>query len=262
MRLWFYDFSSIDERKDYANISLKNLNRLVSQYNNKKQVCILGTGPSFKKAINSFPTDDGVIITCNSSIYEDPLWRNENIILCFADPVYHFGISEEAKRFKREVINKFTKKNFFIICPIECFPILKNVWKIDEKFLIGLKTNSNSDYKDFDGNNIAMKKTSNVLTEFMLPVASMISKTMYLGGFDGRDENELSFWKYSDSTNQDVGAHESIHKSFFADRDMSKYYLSHIKILERQIISLEKRGFNIINLTKSNMDFLNLRNGN
>ena len=38
-----------------------------------------------------------------------------------------------------------------------------------------------------------MKKTSNVLTEFMLPVASMISKTMYLGGFDGRDENELSF---------------------------------------------------------------------
>jgi len=35
----------------------------------------------------------------------------------------------------------------------------------------------------------------------------------------------------------------------------------HIKIFEKQITSLEKSGFNFINLTKSNIDFLNLRNG-
>ena len=50
---------------------------------------------------------------------------------------------------------------------IECFPILKKCMKNRRKIFNGLKTNSNSDYKDFDGNNIAMK-TSNVLTEFML----------------------------------------------------------------------------------------------
>ena len=260
MRLWFYDFSSINERNDYKNTSLSNLRRLISQYK-KSEICILGTGPSFNKAIESFPNNDEVIITCNSSIYEDFLWKNENIILCFADPVYHFGTSEEALKFKKEVINKFSKKNFFIICPIECFPILKYVWKIDERFIIGLETNLTSTYKDSDGKYIAMKKTSNVLTEFMLPVATMLGKNIYLGGFDGRDKDELNFWKYSTSTNQDIDSHKETHTSFFKDRDMSKYYSKHIKIFEKQITSLEKKGFNFINLTKSNIEFLNLRNG-
>ena len=260
MRLWFYDFSSISERNDYKNTSLSNLRKLISQYKNSK-ICILGTGPSFNKAIESFPNNNEVIITCNSSIYDDSLWKDENIFLCFADPVYHFGTSEEALKFKKEVINKFSKKNFFIICPIECFPILKYEWKIDERFIIGLETNSSSTYKDSGGKYIAMKKTSNVLTEFMLPVATMLGKNIYLGGFDGRDKDELNFWKYSNSTNQDIDSHKLTHTSFFKDIDMSKYYSKHIKIFEKQIISLEKRGFNFINLTKSNIDFLNSRNG-
>ena len=77
MRLWFYDFSSINERNDYKKTSLSNLRRLISQYK-KSEICILGTGPSFNKAIKSFPNNDEVIITCNSSIYEDLLWKNEN----------------------------------------------------------------------------------------------------------------------------------------------------------------------------------------
>tara|TARA_B100001093_G_scaffold511743_1_gene580305 strand:+ start:23206 stop:24312 length:1107 start_codon:yes stop_codon:yes gene_type:complete len=260
MRLWFYDFSSINERNYYKRTSLSNLKRLITQYK-KREICILGTGPSFNKAIESFPNNDEVIITCNSSIYEDFLWKNENTVLCFADPVYHFGTSEEALKFKKEVINKFSKKSFFIICPIECVPILKYAWKIDERFIIGLETNSSSTYKDSDGKYIAMKKTSNVLTEFMLPVATMLGKNIYLGGFDGRDKDEKNFWKYSTSTNQDIDSHKVTHTSFFEDRDMRKYYSKHIKIFEKQITSLEKRGFNFINLTKSNIEFLNLRNG-
>ena len=65
-----------------------------------------------------------------------------------------------------------------------------------------------------------MKKTSNVLTEFMLPVATMLGKNIYLGGFDGRDKDELNFWKYSTSTNQDIDSHKVTHTSFFEDRDI------------------------------------------
>ena len=63
MRLWFYDFSSENDRKKYNNISLKNLNELVSSIDTEK-ISLLGTGPSFQKALKVFKTNN-YIITCN-----------------------------------------------------------------------------------------------------------------------------------------------------------------------------------------------------
>ena len=53
MRLWYFDFSSKDERIKYDSISKRNLDRLVSEFNNEK-ICILGTGPSFDSALKIF----------------------------------------------------------------------------------------------------------------------------------------------------------------------------------------------------------------
>lgn len=258
MRLWFYDFSSENDREGYKNISFKNLNKLVSLINTDK-ICLLGTGPSFQKAVNVFKTNN-YIITCNSAIYENDLWEEKKNILCFADPVYHFGKSTEALRFKSEVIKKFNNSKFFIVCPIECFPILKHSWGIDENFIIGLSRDKKSKYKNINNEFIYIKKTSNILTEFMLPLATMISKNIYLGGFDGREVNEENFWKYSKTTDQNIEQHQSQHPSFFQDRDMEKYYVSHLAILEKQINELEKKGFMIKNITNSNIKFLNTRN--
>ena len=258
MRFWYFDFSSIEERVEYNSISKRNLDRLVSEFNNEK-ICVLGTGPSFESALNIFQIEDNNIITCNSAIYQNNLWNEKKHILCFADPVYHFGKSEEALRFKSEVIKKFNNIKFFIICPIECFPILRDSWGIDEKFIIGLSRNSKSQYKNIDNKFIDIKKTSNILTEFMLPLSSMLSKNIILGGFDGRDEDEKNFWKYSETTNQNVEEHQIQHPSFFQDRDIKKYYYSHLSILEKQISDLEKKGFIIKNVTNSNIQFLNER---
>jgi|TARA_B100000902_G_scaffold270789_1_gene256667 hypothetical protein len=258
MRLWYFDFSSKEERTVYDSISTRNLDRLVSKFNNEK-ICILGTGPSFESALKIFQENDNNIITCNSAIYQNNLWDEKKHILCFADPVYHFGKSEEASRFKSEVIKKFNNKKFFIVCPIECFPILRDSWGIDENFIIGLSRNSESQYRNIDNEFIDIKKTSNILTEYMLPLSSMLSKSIFLGGFDGREKNEKNFWKYSKTTNQDIYEHQIQHPSFFKDRDMKKYYYSHLSILEKQIDDLEKKGFIIKNVTSSNIQFLNDR---
>ena len=258
MRLWYFDFSSKDERINYSSISKRNLDRLVSEFNNEK-ICILGTGPSFDSALKIFRANDNNIITCNSAIYENNLWNDKKHILCFADPVYHFGKSDEALRFKSEVIKKFNNIKFFIVCPIECFPILRDSWGIDEKYIIGLSRDSESLYRNIDNEFIDIKKTSNILTEYMLPLSSMLSKNIFLGGFDGRENDEKNFWKYSDTTNQEINDHQIQHPSFFKDRDMKKYYFSHLSILEKQIKDLEKKGFIIRNVTNSNIQFLNDR---
>ena len=199
------------------------------------------------------------IITCNSAIYDDELWINDNVSLCFADPVFHFGQSQEAVRFKKEVIKKFHHKPFYIIVPIECFQILKTNWGIDENYIIGLKKGFHESYKGQFGESINMKRSSNVLTEFMIPISRMLSKNILLGGFDGREKQETNFWKYDKEVNQDLSQHIQTHSSFFKDRDMLKYYEKHINILEKQIKNLEKKGYLFKNLTRSNIDFLNER---
>ena len=245
-RMYYFDFCSVSERNKYKMLSIENF------YSLKKSlletpVALLGTGPSFTEAKKVFVENKYNIISCNSSIYDDELWHGDCKILCFADPVFHFGTSKEANRFKNAVINRFENKKFYIVCPIFAVPILINNWGIDCKFVIGIDSlNSNG-----NNNILTSKNTSNVLTEFMLPLGSLIGKEIYFGGFDGRDKEEKEFWQYSHKTHQTLDEHRIQHPSFFSDRSMSKYYKQHINILEKQINDLEKQNYKIINITKS-----------
>ena len=133
------------------------------------------------------------------------------------------------------------------MCPIFALPILIHNWGIDYKFVIGINSLGSND----NNNILTSKNTSNVLTEFMLPLGSLIGKEIYFGGFDGRDNEEKEFWQYSDKTYQTLDEHRTQHPSFFNDRSIPKYYKQHLNILENQINDLEKQGYKIINITKS-----------
>lgn len=258
MRLWYCDFTSGKDKVLYKEISEINLARLIST-NINKPIAVLGTGPSYNSAKDYFIKKEIKIITCNSAVYDSDLWKINNVSLCFADPVFHFGQSEEAMKFKNEVIKKFNEKPFYIILPIEGFPIVKNNWGIDEGYLIGLQKGSQTQLNGQFGETIKLKRTSNILTEFMIPLSTMTSKNIFLGGFDGRETQEKNFWQYANNTNQDLDPHVESHPSFFNDRDMLKYYENHIKILENQISGLEKKGYVFNNITESNIEFLNKR---
>ena len=93
----------------------------------------------------------------------------------------------------------------------------------------------------------------------MFPISAMISKKIYLGGFDGRDLNEKNFWKYSETTFQTLDEHKENHPSFFNDRNINKYYKRHVSNLSRQINDLEKEGYQIYNVTNTNIGILNER---
>ena len=188
LRFQYYDFSNLVERDNYINLSIENFKTLKNLTSNKI-IGILGTGPSYDIARDYYKENNLEIVACNSSIYDDELWNSECKIFCFADPVFHFGTSSEAYRFKDTVIKRFKENKFYIICPIAAFPILSNDWKIDSSYIIGLQPST----KNFNigvNTDLSSPNTSNVLTEFMFPISAMISKKIYLGGFDGRDLNE------------------------------------------------------------------------
>tara|TARA_B100001121_G_scaffold310615_1_gene343187 strand:- start:1813 stop:2925 length:1113 start_codon:yes stop_codon:yes gene_type:complete len=257
LRFQYYDFSSSVERDNYINLSVENFKRLKNLTHNKI-IGILGTGPSYEIARDYFKENNLEIVSCNSSIYDDELWNTGCKIFCFADPVFHFGTSSEAYRFKEMVIRRFNENKFYIICPIAAFPILSNDWKIDTNFIIGLQPLSKN-FNIGENTELFSPNTSNVLTEFMFPVAALVSKKIYLGGFDGRDLNEKNFWKYSEKTVQTLDEHKENHPSFFNDRNINKYYKRHVSNLSKQINDLEKEDYQIYNVTKSNIDILNER---
>ena len=256
-RLHYYDFSTLEERERYTKISKNNFQEL-KKTRDYERIALLGTGPSFEEARDYFQVNNLEVVACNSAIYDKELWNGGCKVFCFADPVFHFGNSKEAKRFKNQVIKRFQNENFFIICPIVAFPILVNNWKIDERYIIGFQP-SNSNLKLGDEENLLAPNSSNILTELMIPAASILSKEIYLGGFDGREKSEKNFWQYSNKTHQTLDEHRENHPSFFNDRNIKKYYKRHIDILNDQIINLEKIGYQFHSVTKSNIDILNRR---
>lgn len=257
-RLLFYDLSTETKKQEYYSLSHKNFQTFYENFTSSN-IAILGTGPSFDEGKKNFIDRSVNTFTCNSAIYDDDIWSTNQFILCFADPVFHFGLSLEAKRFRDEVINKFNKYKFYIVVPIEAFPLLINEWKIDKNYLIGLiPKNGKVKYPLLDLE-LVTKRTSNIMTEFMLPVASKISKNIELAGFDGRKKYEKNFWQYSEKTFQPLDEHKLDHPSFFNDRNIDKYYREHLKILRKQINLLEDNSYIVLNKTPSNIIFLQER---
>ena len=260
-RLYYHDFLSEEERHYLKKISITNLNKIKSKLFTVKnsQILVLGTGPSFREGKNYAIENNLNLITCNSSIYDNEIWEMMNPILCFADPVFHFGNSSEAKKFKNEVISKFKTKKFFIVCPINAMPILINIWGLDKNFIVGLNYEKHNMSEVLIDEKLSVKRSSNVLTEFMLPIASVLSKQILLAGFDGRTTKEENFWQYSKETHQPLDEHKIEHPSFFSDRNIQAYYKEHLRTLKSQLVKLERNGYVFKNLTFSNIDFLNDR---
>lgn len=180
-------------------------------------------------------------------------------LLVFADPVFHFSPCEYAAMFRDDALKVVQKYKCFVMVPDFTVPLMLAHYPELQEYLIGMHTKN-----DFNIPNLEkyyVKGSSNILTLYMIPVASSISQNIFIIGADGRKPDENYFWKHSSSAQYSnlMQTAFDTHPSFFRDRVYTDYYDRHCKFLDKLLQYGESKGKKYISLTPSYIPALEKR---
>ncbi len=215
---------------------------------------IFGTGPNLE-SVNDHNFSDGVAIACNSMVRNKKLMdRLTPPIIVMADPIFHAGPSSYAAEFRKYLVKALDDYNSYLVVPQRDYHIYRAY--LPERFHNRI---SGIPYKSQNNPNLDLSKefyvtsTANIMTLFLIPLASTLFKEVGMAGFDGRPMNENEyFWKHDEASQftNHLDKIKEAHPAFF-DINYDDYYNEHCKILERWLQQADcgKNKYN--NLTQS-----------
>jgi FkbM family methyltransferase len=238
--------------------SKRRFSDLASKFNNKP-CYIFGTGPSLSFA-DDHDFSDGVSIACNSMVGNIKLLdRIQPSLLVVGDPIFHAGCSSYAGRFREHLCEALDRYIVQLIVPMRDYRIYRsNLPKRYSKSLIGIPF-INKKRPNFDLlSRFHVRTTSNILTLFLIPIATTFCDEIRILGCDGRliKKNEY-FWSHHKPSQfyDKMSAAKEAHPSFFAI-DYNDYYLEHSETLKKYLDAAERIGKEFINLTPSHIPAL------
>jgi glycosyltransferase involved in cell wall biosynthesis len=229
-----------------------------------KESWVLATGPSVDK-YKAHEFGDSLVIACNSTIMDDELMLKCNPkILVFADPIFHFGVSEYAGKFRAIVKKRLDTTDITIVIPFKYYALLLSIFPEYEGRIIGVPFSKDIDFNVNVLKSFIVKTTSNILTLLLLPVASTFSKVVNLLGCDGRsfDEDDY-FWGHGSTVqiNDKMQNIQEVHPGFFKI-DYNEYYYEHCCVLESLLAFGENKGISYAHKSDSFIPALRDRNTN
>ncbi len=240
-------------QEKYQEQTRKNFDRFYKKNILKKISFCFTTGPSFSE-YESFSFPNNILkIVCNSTIKNDKFIKHINGVdlLVFADPVFHFGASNYAEAFRKDAIKAVEKYDCFVGIPSICVPLMTHYYPQIKHRLIGFEFKDTFNFPT--QKSISVKATSNILTLFMLPIASSFAEYIFILGADGRGKKEKYFWQHSKDAQYDKKMESAFlaHPSFFRDTDYEAYYEQHCEVLEELIKYGESLGKKYASITQS-----------
>ncbi|UGV40300.1 hypothetical protein J7W08_09460 [Methanococcoides orientis] len=257
----YYKTFDKKEIEQFRSISKQNLSSLLKQNKHKDKACCFATGPSFDRYREFDYGNNCFKVICNSTVKNDTFleYVNGPDILVFADPVFHFSPCEYSSQFRDHVLDVVRKYGCYVMVPDMAMPLLIAHYPELKSKLIGMPSGRSLNIPSID--KFHVKKSSNILTFLMLPIASAVAKKVFIIGADGREPNEKYFWKHSSSVQYDelMKTAFETHPSFFRDRDYKDYYETHCKYLEKLISYGESMGIQYYSLTSSYVPALKKR---
>lgn len=260
-KIFYYTFTK-KEQETYIELSKKNFSNLMIKHSKKTKAYCFTTGPSFDtyKSINF--DKNALKVICNSIVKNSDFLHHIGgaDILTFADPVFHFGPSDYAETFRKDAINFIKENDAYIIVPDYNVPLLLSHYPSIKNNLIGMAAdNPRFNFPSLE--NFSIKGSANILTLFMIPLASSIVDEVYMFGADGRNKEEKYFWKHSSTAqyNEKMESAFITHPSFFRDRDYEDYYDVHCSFLENLIIHGESKEKTYATISKSFIPVLEKR---
>jgi len=247
--------------KTYQDTFKINVNEIAESLNKDSSCWLFGTGPSIEsyKDLKIEETDTKII--CNSIIKNKEFCSKikPQIIAC-ADPVFHFGHSEYAKQFRTDLVSYIKKSGIKVIMPnhhailfIAHYPELINS-------IIGIKLTNQWNFNLLT--KLSVKRTDNIFTLLMLPLAATFSKRIHLLGFDGKSlEINNYFWEHHSKFQyaELLEDAKNEHPSFFADRNYLKYSKLHEMLVAKIFKKMELRGIKVVSHARSFISSINAK---
>ncbi|UPM49179.1 hypothetical protein MY494_07400 [Synechococcus sp. A10-1-5-1] len=238
-------FECVANIDQLINESKRKFCRLIDELKGKPKAWVLATGPSLEQYANH-DYSESVVIACNSTILNDELMDLcKPSLLVFADPIFHFGVSQYAAKFRAAVLDCLTTTNLKIVVPLKYYPLLLSLFPDYTERIIGIPTTKNTQFNIDIAKSFCLKNTSNILTLLLLPLATTLSKDVNLTGCDGRPfEQDDYFWGHSKAAqiNDKMSNIKSVHPGFF-QIDYNEYYFEHCHTLSNFFDQAENLGW-------------------
>ena len=225
--------------------SRRKFEALRQRVGQREKTWVLATGPSVEN-YREHDFGNATVIVCNSVVLNDDLMHHCNpAVLVFADPIFHFGVSEYAGRFRELVEQRLRTTDLTVVVPFKYYPLLLAKWPQYAARIIGVPFEKfpfhNHDLKD----RFVVKTTANILTLLLLPLATTFGKQVHILGCDGRplDQDDY-FWGHGKSVqiNEKMENIQRVHPGFFAI-DYNEYYFEHCHTLANQLEEAESAGW-------------------
>lgn len=240
--------------------SQRRFRTLAAKLGHRDRAYLLATGPSIS-AYRDHDFSDGLVIACNTVILDDDLMRAAPPdLVAFADPIFHFGCSLYAAKFRSVLARRAAEYKFDIVIPIKYYEHFLSLMPELADRTIGVPIGAskvNLNLRD----EFRVFTTDNVASLLMIPLGCTFAQRLSFLGFDGRGQGESYFWKHGARTQLDDSLVENIkavHPSFFGV-DYEDYYSRHTTTMERMLWQGEIRGHHFESLETSYISALRRR---
>lgn len=216
---------------------------------------VLATGPS-ARLVEPATVNAEIRIICNSAVRDLDLLRalRPNVI-CFGDPVFHYGPSRYAAAFRRDLLRAIAETDATLVT-FELWGglLLAHYPELRDRVVMLRVRKGTPAWIWPTPERMAVRLTANILTNAMLPIACALSDRVEVAGCDGRQSSENYFWRHNKRTQYSDVLMETAfatHPAFFRDQDYGDYYAAHCQQLESLLAAAEAAGKRIRSVTPS-----------
>lgn len=220
-----------------------------------RRALVVATGPSLAELDLSTIRQE-VRITCNSAVRDAALLRAlDPHLIAFADPVFHFGPSLYAHRFREDVARALELTRAHLLVPDRFAALLLHHVPAAQGRVVAFGPTAREwTWPTSPADPVVVRGTDNILTLAMLPAAFALAEVVEVAGSTGRQPDERYFWQHNRATqypDEVMQTAFAAHRSFFRDRLYDDYYEHHCAELDDLVRVAESRGKTVRSITTS-----------